>query len=349
MMKEIVNAFNNSIEVDSIKPIGSGHINDTYAITIKNCNAPSYILQKINHSIFPNIEQLSNNIQRATKHLNEFGNNQYQVMQLIENHDNKLWHQTSDGNFWRLFNYIPNSQSYDLAPNNDFATEAGKAYGWFNRTLSNLGDPPLFEVIPGFHRLGLRIAQLKSAVEKNCVDRVKLCKQELDFYLSRCDEMIEFDTRIGTPDIPLRVTHNDTKINNILFNPKGKAICVIDLDTVMPGVVHYDFGDAIRTIAAKALEDETKLELVGINIDLYRAFAKGFLSEIGNTLTPKELEYLPKAPRMLAFIMGIRFLADYLRGDNYYKVKHAEHNIQRARNQMVLIQDMENKSNLMKL
>jgi len=271
------------------------------------------------------------------------------VMCLINTKEGKLWHQTPDGNYWRLFNYIPGSQSFDLAPSNDFASEAGKAYGWFVRTLSSLNEPPLFEVIPGFHSLGLRISQLKSAAEENRADRIKRCKQELNFYLSRCDEMIAFDNLIGTPEIPLRVTHNDTKINNVLFNSKGKAISVIDLDTVMPGVVHYDFGDAIRTIAAKALEDETKQELIGIDIELYKAFAEGFIHEIGNSLTPKEFEYLPKAPRMLAFIMGIRFLADYLRGDTYYKVKHAEHNIQRARNQMALIRDMERKFDLMKL
>lgn len=349
MNRGIVESFSVESNVEIVKPIGSGHINDTYSVSLKGESSPSYILQRINHSIFPNIEKLSENIQRTTSHLKKNGREQYQIMCLITTKDGKLWHQTNDGNYWRLFNYIPNSQTFDLAPNNDFATEAGKAYGWFVSTLSNLNEPPLFEVIPGFHNLGLRISQLKSAAEENIVDRINLCKQELDFYLSRCEEMIAFDNLIGTPEIPLRVTHNDTKINNILFNSTGRAISVIDLDTVMPGVVNYDFGDAIRTIAAKVLEDETRLELVGINIELYKAFAQGFLNEIGNSLTTKEFEYLPKAPRMLAFIMGIRFLTDYLRGDTYYKVKHAEHNIQRARNQMALIQDMERKFELMKL
>lgn len=347
MNRGIVELFRVESAVEIVKPIGSGHINDTYSVSLKGNSTPSYILQRINHSIFPNIEKLSDNIQRATSHLEKNGNGQYQVMQLISTLDGKLWHKTNDGNYWRLFNYIPDSQSYDLAPSNDFAIEAGKAYGWFVKTLSNLNEPPLFEVIPGFHSLGLRISQLKSALDNNSTDRAKLCKNELDFYLSRCNEMIEFDNLIGTSDIPLRVTHNDTKINNVLFNSKGKAVSVIDLDTVMPGVVHYDFGDAIRTIAAKAIEDETRPDLIGIEIALYKAFAEGFLNEIGTSLTKKEVEYLPKAPRMLAFIMGIRFLADYLRGDTYFKVKHAEHNIQRARNQMALIQDMENKSNLM--
>jgi len=161
--------------------------------------------------------------------------------------------------------------------------------------------------------------------------------------------MIEFDSLVGTMEVPLRITHNDTKINNVLFSSDGKAKSVIDLDTVMPGIVHYDFGDAIRTISATALEDENDLSLVGINIELYKAFTKGFLKEVGESLTTTELKYLPKAPRMMAFIMGIRFLADYLRGDTYYKVKHPEHNIQRAMNQMALILDMERKADKMRL
>ena len=349
MDKHILEAFIAEEKIDQIKPIGSGHINDTYTVTTKDASKPLYILQRINHSIFPNIEKLSENIYRATNHLELNGKGQYQVMRIINTTDGKLWHKSNDGNYWRLFTHIPDSHSFDLAPNNNFAAEAGKAYGWFVRTLSTLNEPALFEVIPGFHNLGLRITQLKSAANENCVDRAKICKLELDFYLSLCDEMIEFDDLIGTPDIPLRVTHNDTKINNVLFNSNGKAISVIDLDTVMPGVVHYDFGDAIRTIAANAIEDETQLNLVGINTELYKAFAAGFLDEIGSLLTPKELIYLPKAPRIMAYIMGIRFLADYLRGDTYYKVKHSDHNIQRSRNQMALIIDMENKSKAMSL
>lgn len=349
MNEHILNAFKIAGQVNQVKPIGSGHINDTYTVTLTGSENPSYILQRINHNIFPNIEKLSENIQRATNHLELNGNEQYQVMRLISTRDEELWHQSNDGSYWRLLTHIPDSKSFDLAPSNDFAIEAGKAYGWFIRTLSDLNKPPLFEVTPGFHNLGLRISQLKSAADENRVDRIKSCKQELNFYLSRCNEMLVFDDLIGTPEIPLRVTHNDTKINNILFNSKGKAISVIDLDTVMPGVVHYDFGDAIRTIAAKAIEDETRFELVGLNIELYKAFSNGFLGEIGASLTTKELDYLPKAPRMMAFIMGIRFLADYLRGDTYYKLKHSHHNIQRAQNQMAHIIDMEKKYNEMSL
>ncbi len=349
MDKGIVESFQINGQVGRIQPIGSGHINDTYTVTIKGSADPSYILQRINHTIFPNIEKLCENIHRATNHLELNGNGQYQVMKLVCTKDEKHWHQSNDGNYWRLFTHIPDSHSFDLAPSNDFAIEAGNAYGWFVGTLSNLNNPPLFEVIPGFHNLGLRINQLQLTANENKVDRAKICKNELGFYLSRCNEMLAFDDLIGTSEIPLRVTHNDTKINNILFNSKGKAISVIDLDTVMPGAVHYDFGDAIRTIAAKAIEDETRLELVGLNIELYKAFATGFLDKIGSSLTQKELIYLPSAPRIMAYIMGIRFLADYLRGDTYYKIKHSAHNIQRAQNQMALIIDMEKKSNEMNL
>ena len=347
MNLDILTAFRVDCKDAVVKPIGSGHINDTYSVATSGNSTPSYILQRINHSVFPNIEKLSENIQRVTKHIEEKGDGRYLMMQLIPTKAGNLWHQSSEDNYWRLLTFIPNSKSLDLAPSNDFAYEAGMAYGWFIRTLSNLNTPPLYEVIPGFHSLGLRISQLQSSLNENRVARVKGCKTEIDFYLARCPEMLKFDNLIGTQDIPLRVTHNDTKINNILFNPLGKALSVIDLDTVMPGVVHYDFGDAIRTIAANALEDETNLNLVGINIDLYRSFTTGFLNELEGHLTKIELEYLPKAPSMMAFIMGIRFLADYLRGDTYYKVKHSEHNIQRARNQMALIIDMEKKAQLM--
>jgi Ser/Thr protein kinase RdoA (MazF antagonist) len=344
MDTRITEVFNLRGDVDLIKPIGSGHINDTFSITLNRNDYPSYILQRINHSIFPNIENLNENIYRATNYLIANGENRYQVMTLIPTKSGKLWHQSHDGSYWRMLTHIPDSSSFDLAPNTNFAHEAGEAYGWFIRTLSKLNEPPLHEIIPGFHNFGLRISQLEQATSENKVDRVKSCTNELDFYLTRCNEMLEFDSLIGTEKIPLRVTHNDTKINNILFNSKGKAISVIDLDTVMPGVVHYDFGDAIRTIAATALEDETNFKLVGININLYKSFAMGYLEEVGSILTLKELDYLPKAPRMMAFIMGIRFLADYLRGDTYYKVKHPEHNIERARNQMALIKDIEIKS-----
>jgi Ser/Thr protein kinase RdoA (MazF antagonist) len=341
--KEILAAF--KIEKDAvIVPTGSGHINDTYCVTLHGSTQPNYILQHINHFVFHDIAKLSENIQRVTNHLHENGNNRYQVMTLVPSKNESLWVQSSDGNYWRLYTYIPNSFTFDLAPNKDFAFEAGQAYGWFIRTLDSIKGSQLHEVIPGFHNLGLRISQLKNALGENKVKRAKSCHSVIDFYFSRCSEMLEFDQLVGTKEIPLRITHNDTKINNVLFNAQNRAISIIDLDTVMPGVVHYDFGDAIRTIASATHEDETRLELVGINIELYKGFTGGFLTEIGSCLTTTELAYLPKAPRMMAFIMGIRFLADYLRGDNYYKVSHKEHNIERARNQMALIIDMEKKS-----
>ncbi|MHC1702605.1 MAG: phosphotransferase enzyme family protein [Tenuifilaceae bacterium] len=349
MHKSIVNSFDIKGNIIQIEPFGSGHINDTYRVILSDGDSHSFILQRVNHHIFPDIDKLSSNIQRVTNHLQASADKRFQVMSLIPAKDKKLSVQTEDGNFWRLFTFIPDSQSFDLAPSASFAIEAGTAYGWFIKTLSNLPEPRLYEIIPGFHNLGLRISQLKSALAENKADRARSCNDVVDFYISRCNEMIEFDSLVGTKEVPLRITHNDTKINNVLFSSDGKAKSVIDLDTVMPGIVHYDFGDAIRTISATALEDENDLSLVGINIELYKAFTKGFLKEVGESLTSTELKYLPKAPRMMAFIMGIRFLADYLRGDTYYKVKHPEHNIQRAKNQMALMLDMERKADEMRI
>lgn len=343
MHESIANNFDLKDRVIKVEPFGSGHINDTFRIYTAKHGLPEYILQRVNHLVFPDIDKLSLNILRVTNHLLKKDDHRFQIMSLIPTMDGNWWFRSQDGNYWRLFTYISDSNSFDLAPNPNFALEAGKAYGWFIHALCDLPEPKLYEVIPGFHNLGLRISQLKSALLENKADRAKCCQTEIDFFLSRCDEMLEFDNLVGTKEVPLRITHNDTKINNVLFSSDGKAKSVIDLDTVMPGIVHYDFGDAIRTIAATALEDENDLNLVGINIDLYKAFTKGFLSEVGDTLTQTEIKYLPKAPRIMAFIMGIRFLADYLRGDTYYKVKHPEHNIQRAKNQMALILDMEKK------
>lgn len=343
MHESIINKFDLNGIVLHVEPFGSGHINDTYSVSLSDEKFPRYILQRVNHNIFPEIDKLTTNIQRVTDHLLHSADKRFQVMSLIPTKSGCLWFQSEDGNYWRMLSFIPDSLSFDLAPNSDFAKEAGRAYGWFINSLSNLPEPKLYEIIPGFHNLGLRISQLKSALMENKADRAKKCNEVIDFYFSRCDEMLEFDNLVGTKEVPMRITHNDTKINNVLFTSEGKAKSVIDLDTVMPGIVHYDFGDAVRTIAATALEDENDLSKVGINIDLYKAFANGFLTEVGTTLTPTEIKYLPKAPRMMAFIMGIRFFADYLRGDTYYKVMHPEHNIQRAKNQMALIKDMEKK------
>ncbi len=334
--------------VTDVGPFGSGHINETYSVCINGNTKPAYVLQKVNINVFPDIEKLSDNILRTTNHLLAAKGN-FKVMTLIPTIDNKLWYRTNDGQTWRMLTFIKGSISYDLAPNSYFAYQAGLAYGWFIKTLSSLAEPRLHEIIPGFHSLKLRIHQLNQAIIEDSVNRLHKCNPVVDFYVSRSNEMEQFDGLVGTPAIPLRITHNDTKINNVLFDKNGKAISVIDLDTVMPGVVHYDFGDAIRTIAATALEDETNLELVGINLDLYKSFANGFLQETRQILTSSEMEYLPIAPRIMAYIMGIRFLADYLRGDSYYKVKNPEHNIQRATNQMTLIADMERKRDKMQL
>lgn len=333
-------------KVTLVEPWGSGHINDTFKVCIDHSLQPSYILQRINTSVFPDVLKLMDNYQRVTNHLRLKKDERFQVVELVKTIDGRVWDNSDNGSAWRMLSYISDSRSFDLAPDAKFSYQAGLAYGWFVKSLSDLPQPRLHEVIPGFHSLRLRIEQLMKTITENRTNRLINCKPVVEFFLSRCDEMQKFDSLINT-DIPLRTTHNDTKINNVLFSSQGKAISVVDLDTVMPGVIHYDFGDAIRTISSTACEDETDLGKVEINIELYRSFSKGFLSETRSMLTPTELHYLPKSPEIMAFIMGIRFLADYLRGDTYYKVKHPEHNIQRAQNQMALISDMEKKRELL--
>lgn len=345
----IYSCFNVAEPAESIESFGSGHINDTYRVTVKGYDTPRYLLQRVNLSVFPKIDHLSENIRRISQFLNEKGGDRgFQTMVPIGSKYGNDWALTAKGECWRLFTFIPNSVSVDLVESENQAQEAGKAYGWFIATLNTFPATSLHSVIPNFHNLDVRLNQLHAAIDADAVGRLSICRNEVAFYLSRSSELMELHACIGSSDIPLRVTHNDTKVNNVLFTKEGKALSVIDLDTVMPGAVHYDFGDAIRTNAAMAMEDETDLSKVGIDLSLFSAFSKGFLAETKQLLTPTEIHYLPMAPRFMAYIMGIRFLADYLRGDTYYKVKHPNHNIDRARNQMALIEDMERKSADMK-
>ncbi|MGI6320966.1 MAG: phosphotransferase enzyme family protein [Bacteroidales bacterium] len=347
-MKKIVDKFDIKDNISEIKPTGSGHINDTYSVFVEGEKSPKYILQRINTNVFPNVKKLQENIVRTLEHLKSKNDNRFKIMEAIATNDGKYWHKDEEGLYWRMFTFIPESQSFDLSPNDDFTYQAGVAYGWFIKSMSDLKGEKLHEVIPGFHSIKLRVTQLRDAIKNDVANRLNDNRNIVDFYLDRCAEMEKFDSLINTDKIPLRNTHNDTKINNVLFNENGKSISVIDLDTVMPGAIHYDFGDAIRTTAAKALEDETDLKKVGISLDYYKSFAKGFLSETEDILTQSEIDYLHISPRIMAFIMGIRFLADYLRGDDYYKIKYSNHNIDRAKNQMKLILDMEEKAELMK-
>jgi Ser/Thr protein kinase RdoA (MazF antagonist) len=253
----------------------------------------------------------------------------------------KSWVEDDDGSFWRMFIYIPDHRSYDIVDTPDKAIEGGKAIGRFQALLVDLPGKPLHETIPYFHDIEKRLDTFNSTVKSDRVNRASSASKEINFVLKRSEEM-KIILRLGKEGkIPLRITHNDTKFNNILLDENDKALCLIDLDTVMPGYVHYDFGDVIRTAANTAAEDEKELSKIRMDIGLFKAFSEGYLSETNDTLNDVEKEYLAFAPRLLTYTMAVRFLTDYLDGDIYYKIHHEHHNLQRAKAQLKLIESME--------
>jgi thiamine kinase-like enzyme len=246
-----------------------------------------------------------------------------------------------EGNFWRMFIFISNHIVYDIVDTPEKAFEGGKAIGRFQALLADLPGRPLHETIPSFHDVEKRIDSFMNTLKKDPAGRVKETVRETDFILKRANEMRIIHKLGREGKIPVRITHNDTKFNNILFDENGKSLCIIDLDTVMPGYFHSDFGDAIRTGANIAAEDENDLSKIKMNIDLFGAYAKGYLSETNNTLNAIEKEYLAFAPLLMTYEQALRFLTDYVDGDKYYRIHHVNHNIQRTRAQIRLLESME--------
>jgi hypothetical protein len=240
-----------------------------------------------------------------------------------------------------MFIFISNHRSYNVVDNPDKAFEGGKAIGRFQAMLSDMPGAPLFETIPAFHDIEKRLDTLYHKITENPAERVSTIGKEIEQTLQRAEEMKIILTLGKEGKIPLRITHNDTKFNNILLDDNDKALCIIDLDTVMPGYIHYDFGDAIRTAANTASEDEQVLSKVNIDLDLFEAYARGYLSQAGETLNDVEKDYLAFAPLLITYTQAVRFLTDYIDGDNYFKIHHEHHNLQRARAQLRLVMSME--------
>lgn len=346
-LKEIFERFTADGTFLSGVTFGSGHIHDTFKIETAEKEKDDFILQRLNNKIFKNIPELQNNIERVTVHLrnklNEIPGSDVkrECLNLVISRDGKSWITDKDGNYWRMFIFIPNHRSYDLVDSPDKAFQGGRAIGRFQAMLSDMPGGPLFETIPKFHDIESRLNALNTKIAANPVGRVKNVSKEIDQILTRAEEMKTILKLGREGKIPLRITHNDTKFNNILLDQNDKALCVIDLDTVMPGYVHYDFGDAIRTATNTASEDETDLSKVKMNINLFKAYSEGYLSEAGKTLNNVEKEYLAFAPKLITYIMAVRFLTDFIDGDNYYKIHHELHNLQRAKAQLKLVISME--------
>lgn len=323
-------------------PYGNGHINDTYLVT----ECPRYIIQRINTSIFTDPDGVMENIEAVTLHIKkklvELGRNpETDTLTIVKTLDGKNLYRTPDGSCYRVFKFIGNGQSFDKVTSTEILFSAAKAFGEFQYMLTDFPAEKLHETIKNFHNTPWRVDCLKDAIEENKAGRLELVTEEVEFALSMAGEISKVTDGIADGTIPLRVTHNDTKINNVLIDPQtGRRVAVIDLDTVMPGSLLYDFGDGLRTGGAMAAEDETDLSRGGLDLTLFEAFTRGFLEGIGPNITERELELLPYSVFLLTYECGIRFLTDYLNGDSYFKIHRPNHNLDRARAQFAMCKDI---------
>ncbi|GGK47876.1 MULTISPECIES: phosphotransferase enzyme family protein [Flavobacteriaceae] len=348
---ESFNKFNHNSEFLSYSELASGHINDTYLV--KGTDGTNYVLQRINHGVFKDVPGLISNKVNVSKHLqskfSHLPKNEIfrKVLSFIESTNGNFYYIDIEGNYWNLMVFIDNSITFETVSNKEVAYEGGKLIGDFLNLTSDFDAKKLIEVIPKFHDMSFRFSQFEDALKVASEERLEQAKKYIDLVWSLKDEMHIIQRLKESGEIKLRVTHNDTKISNVLFDTNNKGLCVIDTDTVMPGVVHYDFGDAIRTICNSAAEDETDLNKVNFNLEYYNAYTKGFLEKVESALSPIELKYLPLGAKTMIFIMALRFLTDFLNGDTYYKTKYPEHNLDRAKNQFKLIESMSEKMNVL--
>lgn len=324
-------------------PYGSGHINDTYCVIFHQRGLPArYILQRINHSVFKDPAALMENIERVTTYLAaqvagepDCGR---RVLTLIPAHDGRAWHIDQEGRYWRTYRFIEGARTYDAVETAEQAFQAARAFGRFQNLLVGLPAPRLHDTIPDFHHTPKRFEALQKAIDADAVGRAVLAKPEIEFALAhRSITGILLDANLSE-----RVTHNDTKFNNVMLDDTtGEGICVIDLDTVMPGLALYDFGDMVRTTTSPAVEDEQDLSRVTMQFPMFEALVRGYLSSAGEFLTKEEKELLVFSGKLITFEIGIRFLTDYLAGDTYFKVHRPGHNLDRCRTQFKLVESIE--------
>lgn len=346
---EIVDQFQIEGEISSIESFGDGHINDTYQIVCNNSKKSNYILQRVNNYVFKNIKGLMNNISLVTTHLrnklveNNIKNVEEVSLELIKTKYEKVYFEDSKGKPWRLFNFIKDHKVFDGVPDTDIAFEGARMFGKFINDLSDLDTNNIVETIPNFHNIAIRLDQLELSIEQNVAGRVSHVKDEINYARSRREIMSRILNLGEKGLITQRIVHNDTKINNVLFDQKNKGICVVDLDTIMPGFVHYDFGDGVRTCANTGLEDDRDLKNVSYDLEMYKAFSCGFIESVNSVLNDVERNTLAQAALLFPFIMGVRFLIDYISGDIYYKTKYENHNMIRAKAQLKLTSDGESK------
>lgn len=353
-LQDVVDKFTFEGEFINAEPYGSGHINDTFAGYFKKTDGIThrYIIQKINHRVFAEPEKLMENIDGITRHLRDKiiaagGDSERETLNIISTIDGKSLYKTPKGDYWRAYVFIEKAKTYDVVENLEHFYNGGKAFGKFQMLLSDYPVERLHETIPNFHHTQKRFETFIQTLENDTKNRAKSVKSEIDFVMKRSEDTKVLIDLLNSGKLPLRVTHNDTKFNNVMIDDiTGEGVCVIDLDTVMPGLSLYDFGDSIRSGTNPAAEDEKDLSKVWMELSLFEHFTRGFLKSAKGALTPMELNYLPFAAKLMTFECGIRFLTDHLNGDVYFKVHREGHNLDRARTQFKMVADME--ENLMK-
>lgn len=355
-LEDALYAFGFGPQCSYVKPFGEGHINETYAVymPVDGEDEFSYILQRVNRNVFKDPAGVMENIFGVTEYLRnvireEGGDPDRETLSCIKTKNGCTYFEDNEGQPWRCYNYISNSVCYQLVEEPEQFYQSGSSFGHFLKQLGNYPASSLKETIPDFHNTVKRFENFQKALRRDIKNRAVSCRQEIAFALDRkkdCKILVEQQEN-GT--LPLRVTHNDTKLNNILFDADtGRGLCIIDLDTIMPGLAANDFGDSIRFGAATAEEDERDLNRVHFDISLYELYVKGYLEATKDVLIPEEVESLPWGARLMTLECGIRFLTDYLEGDTYFKTAYPEHNLIRARTQFRLVDEMEQQFERMK-
>ncbi len=349
-INEALQAFLLDGEIKAYERFGSGHINDTFRVTcVKDDKECHYILQRMNTDVFKDPVSLMNNIVGVTafmrkKIIQQGGDPERETLNLVPAKDGKPYYEDSLGNYWRVYLFIEDTACYDLVEKPEDFYNSGKAFGHFQRLLAEYPAKELTETIPNFHNTPSRYQDFQKAVEEDVCGRRSSVEKEIQFVRDRAGEMGIAMEMLEDGRLPLRVTHNDTKLNNIMFDKRtGDALCIIDLDTIMPGLSIFDFGDSIRFGANTGAEDEPDISKVSLSLELFELYTKGFLEGCQGSLTDKELAMLPMGAKLMTLECGMRFLADYLQGDVYFHTAYPEHNLIRCHTQFEMVADMERK------
>ena len=342
---EIASQFKITGSIESINEFGDGNINDSYLVKTIGLKDPDYILQRKNKHVFHPVPDMMNNIFKVTRHLKKKieirgGDPLRESMTILPSTTGEYYYLDNEGEYWAICVLIPDHLIYQNADSPELAFKGGKGIGMFQNMLSDLSDP-LVDILPGYHKMRYRFMQWDKVLEKDPLGRKAKLIKEISWIQDRREEMLSFWELIENKVIPTRVAHNDTKINNILFDKSGNVLCLIDLDTVMNHTVLNDFGDAIRTYANTSFEDDPDLDNISMDFEIFRAFSQGYIEEVHSFMNEAELEYLAFSAKYITFEQALRFLMDFIDGDTYYKIKCKDHNLIRTYAQFKLLQSME--------